>query len=76
MNPQDYSPEQKKDIEERVEKAKIALKELNLQPAAFVSPSNVGNDVFAFKVVGFLQDLKYSNTVSPITKYELDKKDK
>lgn len=68
MNPSDYSPEQKIDIEMRVEKAKLVLKDLHLQPAAFVSPSNIGDDRFALKVVGFLQDTKYT---SPMQRKDL-----
>lgn len=63
MNPKEYTEEQRADIEARVEKAKVALAELQLQPAAFVSPSNVGDDVFAFKVLGFLQDTKFTSPV-------------
>lgn len=59
MNPQDYSLDQKSDIEARVEKAKIALKELNLQPACFVTPVNVGDDVFGLKAIAYLQDTLY-----------------
>lgn len=66
MNPSDYTEAQKKDINERTKKAAEFLKKLDLQPACFVSPHNSGDDVFAFKVIGYLQDLKYSPTVSPL----------
>lgn len=59
MTPQDYSEEQRKDIEARVEKAKVALKELNLQPACFMTPANVGDDVFGLKAIAYLQDIKF-----------------
>lgn len=71
MNPNQYTPEQIKDIEERVEKAKIALKELDLQPGCIVSPVNMGDDCFAFKPVAYLQDTKYVDKVSPLTKADL-----
>ena len=64
----DYSPEMKKDIEERVEKAKKALQELQLQPACYVQAVSAGNDVFGIQPVSFLQDTKYT---SPIKKDEL-----
>jgi len=66
MSPEQYSPEQRKDIEERVEKAKTALAELNLQPATLMSYENLGNDVFGLKPLSFLQDTKYQNVISPI----------
>lgn len=59
MNPQDYSPGQKKDINDRVEKAKKALQDLQLQPMASVQSVNVGDDVFSQKVIVYLADLKY-----------------
>lgn len=73
MSPQNYTPEQQKDIEERVEKAKTALKELDLQPGCLVSPVNIGEDVFALRPVAYLQDTKYANKVSPITKEDVSK---
>lgn len=66
MNPSEYSEEQKKDISERVAKAHKFLEELNLHPAASVSVVNLGDDVFAQKVVSYLQDDKYSSKLSPI----------
>lgn len=66
MNPQDYSESQRKDIEERVEKAKSYLKELQLQPAAIMQMANVGKDIFGVQPLVYLQDLKYQNVVSPI----------
>lgn len=67
MNPKDFSPEQVKDIEERVEKAKNLLKELQLRPAVIMHPVNMGNDVFGLKPQVYLQDEKYTSTVSPLT---------
>lgn len=66
MNPDLYTPEQRKDIEERTEKAKVILKELQLQPATIMSAENVGDDVFGFKPLTFLQDTKYTALRSPI----------
>lgn len=59
MNPQEYTPEEQKDIEERVAKAQKALKELELFPCASVAPHNIGEDMFVMKVVPYLQDMKY-----------------
>lgn len=61
MNPEDYSPEQKKDITERVEKAKKLLEELQLQPGCIVQAINTGNDVFGFQPIAYLQDTKYTS---------------
>lgn len=66
MNPDQYSPEEKKDILERVEKAKIILSELSLRPSSSVSATNTGDDVFALKVISYLQDTKYTPQISPI----------
>lgn len=63
MNPQEFTPEQRKDIEERVEKAKVFLKELQLQPAVIMQPVNLGDDVFGMKPIPYLQDVKF---ISPI----------
>lgn len=71
MNSEDYTPEQKVDIEARVEKAKVLLAELNLQPGCFVVAQNTGNDVFALKTIPYLQDTLYSPKVSPLTKNDL-----
>lgn len=60
MNPSDYSPEQKIDIEKRVALAKTYLESLNLQPAVIIQPVNMGDDVFGFKPIAFLQDTKYT----------------
>ena len=65
MNPSDYSETEKKEIEERVAKAIEFLKQLDLQPACWITPQNVGNDVFALKATAYLQDLRYKNP-SPI----------
>lgn len=68
MNPQDFTPEQIKDIEERVAKAKLLLTDLRLQPGCFVTPVNVGDDTFALKTIAYLQDTKY---VSPVQQKDL-----
>lgn len=71
MSPEQYSPEQRKDIEERVEKARKLLEELQLRPACMPQMYNVGNDVFGIKLLPFLQDSKYTQTISPIQKDDL-----
>lgn len=63
MHPNDFSPEQKKDIEERVEKAKKALQDLQLQPAVWVTPVNGGDDNWSLKTIAFLQDTRYTSPV-------------
>lgn len=60
MDKEAYTPEQQKDIEDRVVKAANFIKENDLTLAAQVYKINVGNDVFADKVIPFLQDVKYS----------------
>ena len=64
MNPSDYSDDMKADINERVAKAKKLLEELQLQPQASVQSVNMGDDIFAQKVIVYLQDTRY--TKSPI----------
>lgn len=59
---QELTPEQKKDIEERVNKAQAFLKELNLYPSAIVQKINMGDDVFADKILCYLADNKYIKT--------------
>lgn len=66
MHPDQYTDEQRKDIEARVKKAQEALKELHLQPAAQVYKVNMGDDTFGDKVISYLQDTKYTPTLSPI----------
>ncbi len=66
MQPDQYTPEQQKDIEERVTKAKVVLEELKLQPACMPQMWNTGNDVFGIKLIPFLQDTKYASVPSPI----------
>lgn len=66
MNSNDYSPEQRKDIEERVSEAKKMLEGLNLQLGVIMQQVNIGNDVFGVKPITYLQDVKYQNVVSPI----------
>lgn len=63
MSPDQYSPAQKEDIEKRVAQAKTFLEGLNLQPACFVTPVNMGDDTFALKTIAFLQDLKYTTPI-------------
>jgi hypothetical protein len=60
-----YTPEQIKDIEEREAKGIAFLKELELTPASYVIPANLGQDVFGLQVKGFLQDTKYAKKEEP-----------
>lgn len=60
-----YTPEQIADIKEREEKALKALTDLQLNPSAIVQKVNIGQDVFADKVIPYLQDLKYANPETP-----------
>lgn len=57
---QEYTPEQLSDIKERFEKASAFLTEINMQPVAQMTPTNLGNDVFAFKITVSLQDTKFA----------------
>ena len=61
----EYTPEQIKDIQEREAKAIQSLKELELTPASYVAPVNLGQDVFGMQVKGFLQDTKYAKKDEP-----------
>lgn len=58
-----YTEEQIKDITEREKKALEALRELQITPAAQLIKVNIGSkelpDVFADKIIPFLQDTKY-----------------
>lgn len=66
MNPIEYSEDQKKDINERVEKAKQFLLENNLQPGVVMQAINLRDDVFGMKPIPYLQDTFYKNVLSPI----------
>ena len=81
-----YSKEQISDIQEREAKGLEALKELELTPASYVVPVNMGQDVFGLQVKGFLQDTKYAKkaeepkaveaeVVSPIQANDLPNKE-
>lgn len=72
MNPNDLTEEQRKDIDKRVAQASKALTDLNLTPKASVQATNTGNDIFALKVVVYLEDNKF---LSPITKNDILSKD-
>lgn len=61
-----YTDEQVKDITEREQKGLEALKALHLTPAAQISKVQMGNDIFADKLIPFLQDTKYISTPSPV----------
>jgi hypothetical protein len=59
---QNYTEEQKKDIQERVTKAEEMLKELQLFPSAVIQKVKVGDeskDIFADNIICYLQDSKY-----------------
>lgn len=71
MNPSDYTPEMQKDITERVQQALKALAELSLKHSSSISAVNTGDDVFALKVMSYLQDTKYTPQVSPVQKKDL-----
>lgn len=66
MQPNEYTEEQKKDITDRVEKARVALKDLHLQPACMPNMQNMGDDVFGIKLIPYLQDTLYMPKKSPI----------
>lgn len=59
---QDYTKEEREDIESRVKKAEEILKELQLFPSAVVQKVKVGKegqDIFGDQVICFLADSKY-----------------
>lgn len=66
MNKDQYTPEQQKDIEERVQKALSTLEELQLYPACIPSFHNDGKNVFGIKLTPYLQDKKYTPVISNI----------
>lgn len=62
-----YTEEKKKDVQERVDKAIVMLKELQLQPAAACSKVNIGQDgkdIFADLVQPYLQDTKFKDQIN------------
>lgn len=61
-----YSEEQIKNIQEREKKGLQALKDLQLTPACSAQMVNTGGDVFAIKLVPYLQDTQYTAQASPI----------
>lgn len=61
-----YTEAEIADITEREQKGLEALKALNLTPAAQISKVQMGNDIFADKLIPFLQDTKYTSTPSPV----------
>lgn len=71
MDQSQYTEEQQKDILERIDKAKKALEELNLRPSSSVSVVNLGEDVFAQKVISYLQDTKFTPQVSPVQRKDV-----
>ena len=70
-----YTPEQVTDITTRETKALAALKELQLTPAAQIYKVNIGNDIFADKLVPYLADIKYiKQNETPKEPVKTDKK--
>ena len=59
---QNLTEEQKKEVEERTQKALEYLKESNLTLEAIVLPVNIGKNVFANQIIPVLQDSKYLPT--------------
>jgi len=59
MDSSHYTESPKQEIEERVKKAHVALKELQLVPSAVVQSVNMGNDTFAQQVICYLKDVRY-----------------
>lgn len=59
-----YSEEEKKEITERIEKARKFLEENHLNLSAQIYFENIGNDAFATKVLPYLQDTKYDKSTS------------
>lgn len=71
---QNYTKEQVEEVKEREKKALAMLKELELTPAAQTFSVNIGKegeDVFAIRIVPYLQDTKYQPKPSP---YKEEKK--
>lgn len=56
-----YTDEQRKDIEERSQKASDALKELNLTPAAVIQKTKLSEGIFADQISVYLADTKYQD---------------
>jgi len=69
-----YTKEQIEDITKREKECLDFLKEHQMTPSCQIQKVNVGNDVFADKVVPFLMDLKYKEQLSPIQKDDITKK--
>lgn len=74
---QEYSEDEVKDITERDKKCLDFLKENQMTPAASMQKVNIGNDVFADKLIPFLSDFKYNKNpmVSPIQGKDIKPKD-
>lgn len=72
-----FTPEQIKDIQEREKKCLDFIREQEMTPAAMIQKIKVGNDVFADKVIPFLNDTKYADkngaVESPIQKDDISK---
>jgi hypothetical protein len=71
MDSSQYSDVEKKDIEDRVEKANAMLLELKLQPGVVMQAVNIGDDVFGVKPIAYLQDTLYTPNKSPIQEKDL-----
>lgn len=72
-----YTKEQTEDIKAREKKALEYLKKNNLTPAAIMQKIRIGNEngeeVWADKVIPYLQDFKHSGTISPIQNNDIKK---
>lgn len=66
MSNKQYSEDEIKDIRGREAEALEYLKTMKLNLACMPQLVNIGNDTFAVKLHPFLQDTKYTATVSPI----------
>jgi len=60
-----YTKEQEEEIKVRYAQVVEQIKKFEFTLSAQVIPTNIGNDVFGFKVVPFLADTKYSKKEEP-----------
>lgn len=61
----EYTPEQVEDIKSRIQKAADFLKENQLEVSAVLTKVNVGENIFADRVVPTLTDTKFKPIKSP-----------
>lgn len=69
-----YTKEQIEDITKREKECLDFLKEHQMTPSCQIQKVNMGNDVFADKVIPFLMDLKYKEVVSSLQQNDIAKK--